>query len=290
MTSIAKETIMGHSSWDDDFYRDRAAERARTGATVFTHHAAISSGKAKREVHAQMNPKNATRESRDSETHPESVPIIVALDVTGSMDSTPRTMQAALPKLMDTVKKAGIAHPQILFAAVGDAVSDAAPCQVGQFESGLEMEDDLGRIFMEGNGGGTYEESYELLMYFAARHTSTDAFEKRNQKGWLFMIGDEHCYPTARKTLIEKLFGDTVQADIPTEEIVREVKEKFNVHFFIPRDTYHGRDPALWRYWEKLIGAENVGSLENPAALCEAIASVMTGQAPKPATEGTIRL
>jgi hypothetical protein len=267
--------IMGHSTWNDDFYRDRAAERKRTGTTVFTHHKAISEGKAKREVHASMNPKGITRESRDSEAHPRSVPVIVGLDVTGSMHNTPKTMQGALPKLMEVVKESGTAHPQILFAAIGDAVSDRAPCQIGQFESGIEMEDDLGRIFMEGSGGGTYEESYELLMYFAARHTVTDAFEKRGEKGWLFMIGDEHCYPTVGRDRVKRLFGDTLQADIPTEEIVKEVRERFNVFFFIPRDTAHGRDPALKRYWEKLIGVENVGELTDPSDLCNAIARVV---------------
>jgi len=267
---------MGHSTWNDDFYRDRAVERERTGATVFAHHKAISEGRVERGVHASMNPQGITRESRDSEIHPTSVPIIVGLDVTGSMHTTPQTMQAALPKLMAVVKESGTAHPQILFAAIGDADSDRAPCQVGQFESGLEMENDLGNVFMEGGGGGTYEESYELLMYFAARHTSTDAFEKRGEKGWLFMIGDEHCYPSVDRKHVKRLFGDTLQADIPTEEIVKEVQERFNVFFFIPRDTSHGRDPALKRYWDKLLGAENVGELTNPSDLCNAIAKVMT--------------
>lgn len=284
---------MGYSSWNDDFYRDRAAERAKTGTTVFTHHKAISEGRVERKVHAQMNPKNATRESRDSDTHPNSVPVIVALDITGSMNNTPKIMQRALPKLMEVVKQAGVTDPQILFAAVGDADSDRAPCQVGQFESGLEMEDDLGRIYMEGGGGASYEESYELLLYFAARHTSMDAFEKRGEKGWIFMIGDEHCYPTVPRNHVNRLFGDTLQADIPTEEIVREVKEKFHLYFFIPEGTSHGRDPALRRYWEKLIGAENVGSLPDPSELCNAIAGVMTRAEGKPlpvTTPATIRL
>jgi len=72
---------------------------------------------------------------------------------------------------------------------------------------------------------------------------------------------------------------------------VKELKEKYNVYFFIPTGTAHGRDPALRRYWEKLLGAENVGILEDASDPCTAIAKVMAGAAPKPvSTPATVRL
>ena len=59
-----------------------------------------------------------------------------------------------------------------MFGAIGDATCDRAPLQVGQFESDNRMDDDLGRILLEGGGGGQKTESYELAMYFMARHTA----------------------------------------------------------------------------------------------------------------------
>ena len=58
-----------------------------------------------------------------------------------------------------------------MFGAIGDATCDRVPLQVGQFESDNRMDDDLGRIVLEGGGGGQQTESYELAMYFMARHT-----------------------------------------------------------------------------------------------------------------------
>lgn len=81
--------------------------------------------------------KTHIRESRDSEEHPESLPVFIALDETGSMGSIPDKMiRDYLPKLMDSIiDSIGVKHPQILFMGVGDHECDYCPCQVGQFES-----------------------------------------------------------------------------------------------------------------------------------------------------------
>ncbi len=87
--------------------------------------------------HEMMNPHGVTvRESRDSESHPESLAIIFALDVSGSMGEIPATLaKQTLPAFMKAMLDAGIADPQVLFMGIGYAGGDAAPLQVGQFES-----------------------------------------------------------------------------------------------------------------------------------------------------------
>jgi hypothetical protein len=100
------------------------------------------------------------RESRDCAEHPRSLAIAVLFDVTGSMGAVPRVLQAKLPQLLGLLLRKGYAaDPQIMFGAIGDASCDGAPLQVGQFESDNRMDDDLGRILLEG-GGGQKTESY----------------------------------------------------------------------------------------------------------------------------------
>lgn len=264
---------MGASYWSDDFYRDREEVRAKENKPVFAHDAAIRSGTAKQEVHAKLNPHGVkVRESRDSKEHPESLAIAVMFDITGSMESVPRKLQSKLPNLMNLlITKGYVKDPQILFGAVGDTTTDPGSLQIGQFESGIEMDDDLGRMWLVGMGGGQVQESYQNAIYFFARHTSIDCFEKRNKKGYLFLIGDENPYSAVSRREIATLCGDTLEADIPTEQIIKEAQEKYHVFYLIPTHTTHGRDPQIRRRWESLLGKSNVLMLENEDNICELI-------------------
>jgi len=227
-----------------------------------------------RKIHPEMDPKGVSvRESRDSDAHPESVAIGVIFDVTASMHSVPQECQARLPQLMGTlINKNYCKDPQVLYGAVTDFDSNQIPLQIGQFESGIEMDEDLGKIILEGGGGGTYEESYELALYFFARHTSIDCFEKRGKKGYLFLVGDEKTYRTVTPAKAEAVFGDKLQAPVEVETLIKEVQEKYNLFFIIPEHTSHGKDPSLRTYWEDLLG-ENVVMMPNASQICDIIAA-----------------
>lgn len=154
-----KDLTMGSGTWSTNVYDAAARYRTASGASAF----AYSDGGAT-SVHEDLDPIGVTvRESRDSDDHPESLALAVLFDVTGSMGGVPRTLQAKLPGLLGLLMRKGyVEHPQILFGAVGDATCDRAPLQIGQFESDNRMADDLGRILLEGGGGGQLTESYEL--------------------------------------------------------------------------------------------------------------------------------
>ena len=146
---------MGSGIWSTNVYDAAASYRAATGASAF----AYSDGGA-RQAHPALDPRNAgTRESRDSDEHPESLALAVLFDVTGSMRTVPRTLQSKLPDLLGLLTRKGYAtDPHLMFGAIGDATCDRVPLQVGQFESDNRMDDDLGRILLEGGGGGQMTE------------------------------------------------------------------------------------------------------------------------------------
>lgn len=267
---------MGTTRWSDDHYHDRARLRSRNGKDAFEYDHAIRTGAADCTVHAKMNPRGVrVRESRDSDAHPESHGVAVLFDVTGSMQSVPRVLQAHLPKLMGLlIRKGYLDHPQILTGAIGDATCDAAPLQIGQFESGIEIEEDLGRLYLEGGGGGHITESYELALYFMARHTAMDCFEKRGRRGYLFVIGDEIPYEQVKRDEVKTVVGDGLQSNIPVEEVVAELQRTYDVYHVLPKMTHNWNKLTVRRRWGELLG-QNALRLEEPAAICELIASTI---------------
>lgn len=261
---------MGGGTWSASTHRARSAA---SGGDPFAY-----SASAKRSghlaAHPTLDPMNmGIRESRDSAEHPESNAIIVSLDVTGSMGAVVRGVHADLPQLHELLLGYNyIPHPQILFGAVGDATTDQVPLQVGQFESDNRMDQHLENMVLEGGGGGQKTESYELMLYIAAKHTSIDCWEKRARKGYLFMIGDEMAYKNVKKTEVSGIMGGGLQANLPLEEVIRMVKERYHLYYIIPAGASHGGDEEVYDFWRQYIGAQQVLRLADPNDTSELIA------------------
>lgn len=267
---------MGSTRWSDDHYSARVSHRAATGTPTFKYDDDVKRGVVDTKVHDTLNPKGVTnRESCDSDTHPKSRAVGVLFDVTGSMSTVPKIIQKNLPQLMGLLLRKGyLDSPHILIGAIGDATCDKVPLQVGQFEAGIEIENDLTNLFLEGGGGGHITESYELAMYFMARHTKIDCFDKRSEKGYLFIIGDEIPYPKIKREEVERITGDTLQADIPVEEIVSELEKRYEVYYILPNMTSNYGRPEVFNRWKELLGQKAL-KLEDPAGVSELIASTI---------------
>jgi hypothetical protein len=259
---------MGSGRWSTDVYDAAARFRAATGASAF----AYSDGGATR-VHPALDPFGVpVRESRDCAEHPRSLAIAVLFDVTGSMRGVPRALQVKLPQLLGLLLRKGYAaHPQIMFGAIGDATCDHAPLQVGQFESDNRMDDDLGRILLEGGGGGQKTESYELALYFMARHTAIDCYEKRGRRGYLFIIGDEMAYRRVKPAEVRGVIGDGLQAHLPLTALMAEVTARWDSYYILPAGASYVGDPQVLGFWRGLLG-QNVIELADLDAVCETIA------------------
>ncbi|MFI6574734.1 hypothetical protein ACIBFB_02945 [Nocardiopsis sp. NPDC050513] len=266
---------MGSSNWSTDAYHARQAYNASVGSSNFgyTDDVAASAPRHTWKVHDSLDPKGVTvRESRDSDAHPNSLAISVLFDVTGSMGRVPRILQTKLPDLFGLLLRKGyVEDPQIMFGAIGDATCDRAPLQVGQFESGNELEDDLGNILLEGGGGGQATESYELAMYFMARHTAMDCLDKRGRRGYLFIIGDEMAYGAVKAREVREVIGDDVGENIPFPAILAELRRKFEVFYLMPTGSHYFNDDRVRGFWDGHLG-QNVIYLDDLDAVSETIA------------------
>lgn len=246
-----------------------------------THHAAAAAGTAPK-LHPDMSGKvKNIRESRDN--NGMSTPIAVILDETGSMGRTAPDMAADLHKLMKLLLDNNVIDsPQLLFAAVGDAANgtEKAPLQIGEFEvDDLKCEECLGKIYLEGNGGGQAMESYELMAWFFANRVFTDSWEKRGTKGFLFFIADESPYPQALRSKILEHFDVDPGEDVSTQSIFEKLQEQWEVFCIRPQTMYWG-SKEVQANWSALIPEERVISQADWTAIVPSIAgtiAVMSG-------------
>lgn len=227
-----------------------------------------------RQCHPLMDPKGVrVRESRDSAEHPESLGIVFALDVTGSMGDIPVLLATReLPKFMKVLTSCSVRDPQVLFLAVGDATCDQAPLQAGQYETTAELMDQwLTRTYIERGGGGGGQESYELALYFLAQHTEMDCHVKRGHRGYLFMTGDERPYPVLSRHIVDTVIGDRLDDDIKVEEIVAELQKSYVPFFLIPDQQRRRNCEAAWR---RLLG-DHVLCMDSPSDVCYVTAGAL---------------
>lgn len=209
-------------------------------------------------AHESMDPslsKIRLRESRDSETHPNTVPIQLWLDVTASMGMVPEHLvRKGLPKMMTKLIDAGVKDAALLFGAIGDHEVDYHPLQVGQFESGDEELDMwLTRTFIEKGGGINRGESYGLAWQFSAHHVETDAWDKRNKKGYLFTVGDEPPLLKYPASALTEIYGEDYQSQtFSLEDLLVKAQEKFNVYHIHVNHSPHRA--AAGQEWKEILG------------------------------------
>lgn len=193
-------------------------------------------------VHASLNPKNVVRECVDTDVMPNITPIALMMDVTRSRGQDAKIIHGDLLPFLGALHLAEAApDPQLLFGAFGDAKSDRAPLQVGQFESDDRMDHHLERIWLEEGGGGTGEESAELAAYFLSRKTKVDAIDKRGMKGLCFFTSDEAPYPFVSAEEVKRIIGDDIGSDIPTPEIFAELQKRWRVFLLYPGKSLEDR-------------------------------------------------
>ena len=70
------------------------------------------------------------------------------------------------------------------------------------------------------------------------------------------------------------MIGDGLQADTPVEEQIAELVKTYDVYYVLPKMTHHWNNPVVHRRWVELLG-QNALRLEEPAAICELIASTI---------------
>lgn len=243
---------MGGGSWTSDAY---IKSRATCGYSV-TADGTLSNNYTSQDLfkeqvlHKSLNPKNVMRECCDSAEHPRTIPVILALDVTGSMGSAAAEVAKKLNEIMSNLYGT-IKDVEFCVMGIGDLAYDRAPIQASQFESDVRIAEHLDKIYFEGGGGGNKYESYTAAWYFGVNQCKLDCWN-RGKKGIIITLGDEPLNPYLPAAELAGVTGRNLQADVETGDLYKQVIEKFDVYHLAVNDihtgyTWHKNDiQATW--------------------------------------------
>lgn len=234
---------MGSGSFTTSSFRSYSTSRGRTvdaKGTVTSD--SLQDFYTQTNIHKDLNPYKVVRECCDSEEHPNTIPVIIGLDVTGSMGKacvkTAQSLNTIITSLYDKFNDI-----EFMIMGIGDLAYDHAPIQASQFESDVRIAEHLDKVYMERGGGGNGFESYTAAWYFGLYHTKLDCW-RRGKKGIIITMGDEPLNPYLPKCPLSKVTGDNLEADVETKDLYELTKEKFDI-YHIAIDDF---DDCYYRY------------------------------------------
>lgn len=208
-------------------------------------------------IDESLDPKKfSIRECCNSDEHPNTIPVILALDVTGSMGEACSEVASALGVIMKNLYEK-FKDIEFCVMGIGDLAYDDAPIQMSQFESDIRIAESLDKIYMEHGGGGNSYESYTAAWYMGLKHAKLDCFEKQGRKGIIITMGDEPLNPYLPYRNLNDATNGTEQKDVETKELYSQVCEKYDVfHIAVdsPRDSYRWHKKDIENTFGQLLG------------------------------------
>lgn len=279
---------MGYNRWNQSDWDTYSTQtQNKTQQQIFTSS----------QINQGLDPLNllqtGPRVSDPSPNHPDPTPILIMLDVTGSMGylATEIAKNGLGIIAKEIIDRKPVSDPAILLGGIGD-ILDEAPLQVTQFEHGVkELTGQLEKLWIEGKGHGNGSEGYNLAAYLALTATKTQA--RPDRKGYVFTLGDEGPSPVLTPAHIKKVFGTDVERSFTYEEILAEVQKTFNVFHLVIEQGHHCQDryskEKVFADWRALLGERTIPVVDYTklAEIIVSIIQVTSGQMNSTAVAGT---
>jgi hypothetical protein len=189
-------------------------------------------------------------------------PLIVAVDVTGSMAHWPFEIFDRLPLLYQTLSQYRPSL-EVSFAAIGDAYCDRYPLQVTEFAQGFALEERLKALYGEG-GGGDAPESYQLFAHYVNERVELPALPPEGrERPFLVIFGDAPFHPVLTKAEARDVLALQLEAPLDAISIWRKLCERWDVWFLRRPGGRRGDD--VDELWGAAIGAQRIVHIADEA-------------------------
>lgn len=270
---------MGGGSFTSDDYKSYTHSRGRS----YDDNTGRTSGQSftQTEFDKSLNPKYfQLRECCNSDEHPNTIPVILGLDVTGSMGAACKECADALGVIMTSLYKK-YKDVEFCIMGIGDLAYDRGPIQMSQYESDIRIAESLDKIWREGGGGGNGYESYTAAWYMGLKRTKLDCL-KQGRKGIIITMGDEPMNPYLPYRKLNDFVNANESHDINTKNLYNEAKEKFDIFHIAIDDRescYSMYETDIANTFGQLLGNRyKVSTIQNLAktiegCICESIGS-----------------
>ncbi len=246
-------------SWDEDtstWYGKGTYRYSSRGSTKRRAAAERSKALGPRTYERKSGPNEKVIDPHKHARTESTNPLIIAVDVSGSMASWPFEIFDRLPLLYNTLSQYR-EDLEICFATIGDAAVNRWPLQVTTFANGFDLEQLLGALYGEG-GGGDAPESYGLFAHWVNTHVEVPDLQ---EPPFLIVFGDITMHPKVPKDQIAHYLGDQVRRDVDAIEAWRQVCKTWNT-WFLRRPTGKPGD-RVDKQWGKAIGEQKIFHIED---------------------------
>ena len=248
---------MGCGTWDTNSFISYSTSKGLTTDSLGFITSSVSNQEMfkARTLDPALNPKNVVRECCDSDDHPNTLPVVIALDVTGSMGQAAVEVAKKLNGIMTKLYE-NIADVEFMVMGIGDLSYDTCPIQASQFESDIRIAEQLDKVYFEFGGGGNGFESYSAAWYFGTHHTKLDCWN-RGKRGIIITIGDERLNPylpmRGRQSGLIAALGDSLEKDVETPELFEEASKKFDIYHIHVNHGYNYDKENIEKSFKSII-------------------------------------
>jgi hypothetical protein len=241
-------------SWDEDtstWYGDGKYAYGPGGAKERAAAAKRARARGPRTYEKKSGPNEKIVDPKKHISTESANPLVIAVDVTGSMADWPFEIFDRLPLLYNTLSQYR-EDLEICFAAIGDAAVDQWPLQVTDFASGFDLEQLLGALYGEG-GGGDAPESYGLFAHWINTHVQ---IPNAKEVPFLIVFGDVTMHPKVPSKQVTHYLGDGRKSDVDAIKAWQGVSKIWNT-WFLRRPTGRPGD-IVDQQWGRAIGEQKI--------------------------------
>lgn len=235
-------------------------------------------------VNSGVTAKDLVPESLSTESEN---PVVIITDQTGSMGEWPATMFSKLPYLEHEAKTEYMGKDvEISWGAIGDAHNgEQYPLQARPFTKGTALAEKLKELVIEGQGGGSTQESYELAALYYARNVKMP----NAIRPLLIFIGDESPYDHVDPSQAKSLAHVDLNQKIRTSQVFEELQQKFVVYFAekpygserLTDGPLTGTTKRVHEDWAALVGEDHIALLADPGRVVDVIFGIMARESGK---------